>query len=45
VVFEDGKETFRSETKNFIVPDKVIQGQTEVIDISEESEEPADNQG
>jgi hypothetical protein len=45
VVFKDGQETYRSEPKNIVVPDKIFQGQTEVIDISEESEEPADNQG
>jgi hypothetical protein len=45
VVFEDGKETYRSEPIDIIVPDKFIQDRTEVIDVSEEPGEPDATQG
>jgi len=45
VVFEDGKETYRSELKNLTVPDEVIQDRVEVIYVSEEPGKPDNMQG
>ncbi len=45
MVFKDGKETYRSEPIDFIVPDGAIQGITEVINVSEEPGEPDAMQG
>ncbi len=45
MVFEDGKETYRSEPIDITVPDEAIQGTTEVIHVSEEPGEPDAMQG